>query len=61
MWELKYNTHLFTAANLDAAGVLINLLFLYNMTQILPAGLATLEVSSMKNTPDPITFSALKA
>jgi hypothetical protein len=49
IWELKHNTHLFTAANLDAAGILINLLSLYNMTQILPAGLATLEASNTKN------------
>ncbi|KAG2089122.1 uncharacterized protein F5147DRAFT_553392, partial [Suillus discolor] len=49
MWELEHNTHLFTAVNLDAAGVLINLLSLYNLTQALPAGLATLEASNTKN------------
>lgn len=49
MWEFEHNTHLFTAANLDAAGVLINLLSLYNLTQALPAGLATLEASNTKN------------
>lgn len=43
MWELEHNT------NLDAAGVLINLLSLYDLTQILPAGIATLEASNSKN------------
>ncbi|KAG2108904.1 uncharacterized protein F5147DRAFT_529760, partial [Suillus discolor] len=53
MWELANNTHLFTAANLDAAGTLINLLALYNMIQVLPPGIATLEASNTKNLTRP--------
>jgi endonuclease/exonuclease/phosphatase family metal-dependent hydrolase len=60
MWELTSNSHLFTAANLDAAGVLINLLALYNLIQVLPPGIATLEASSTKNLtrPDNVFCSA---
>jgi len=53
MWELSGNTHLFTAANLDAAGVLINLLAIYNFVQVLPQGIATLEASNTKNLTRP--------
>src|SRR6267154_1178721 len=60
MWEPPNNMHLFTAANLDTAGVLINLLALYNLTQILPPSLATLEASNTKNhtRPDNVFCSA---
>ncbi|KAG2070544.1 hypothetical protein BDR04DRAFT_1018620, partial [Suillus decipiens] len=58
MWELTSNSHLFTAANLNAAnlnaaGVLINLLALYNLVQVLPLGITTLEASFMKNLTRP--------
>ncbi|KAG2076467.1 hypothetical protein BDR04DRAFT_1002784, partial [Suillus decipiens] len=49
MWELTHNTHLFTTVNLDAAGMLINLLALYNLVQVLPLGIATLKASNMEN------------
>jgi endonuclease/exonuclease/phosphatase family metal-dependent hydrolase len=49
LWELTSNSHLFTAANLDAAGLLINLLALYNLVQVLPQGITTLEASATKN------------
>ena len=49
MWEMTHNNHLFTAANLNAADVLINLLATYNLTQVLPQGIATLEASNTKN------------
>ena len=60
MWEPQNNTHLFTVANLDAAGVLINLLAVYNLVQILPKGMATLEASNTKNLtrPDNVFCSA---
>ncbi|KAG2055594.1 hypothetical protein BDR06DRAFT_841237, partial [Suillus hirtellus] len=41
MWELPHNSHLFTTANLNAVGLLINLLAIYNMTQVLPPAIAT--------------------
>jgi hypothetical protein len=49
MWELHSNVHLLTTANLDAAGKLINLLSLYNLVQVLPPNITTLEASNMKN------------
>lgn len=49
MWEMTSNSYLFTAVNLDAAGILINLLAEYNLTQALPPGIATLEASNTKN------------
>lgn len=49
MWDLTSNSHLFTAANLDAADILINLLAEYSLTQALPHGIATLEASNTKN------------
>jgi len=60
MWEMTSNSHLFTAANLDAAGVLINLLAAYNLIQALPQGIATLEASNTKNhtRPDNVFCSA---
>jgi len=60
MWEPSSNTHLFTAANLDAAGMLINLLAIYNLVQVLPKGIATLEASNTKNLtrPDNVFCSA---
>ncbi|KAG1722077.1 Endonuclease/exonuclease/phosphatase [Suillus paluster] len=60
MWEPISNNHLFTAANLDAAGVLINLLALYDLVQVLPPGLTTLEASNTKNLtrPDNVFFTA---
>lgn len=60
MWEMPHNTHLFTAANLDAAGTLINLLSLYNLIWVLPPAIATLEASNTKNhtRPDNIFCSA---
>jgi len=53
MWEPINNTHLFTAANLDAANNLINLVNMYNLVQVLPPGLATLEASNTKNLTRP--------
>jgi hypothetical protein len=53
MWELTSNTHLFTAENLNSASTLINLLALYNLIQVLPAGIATLEASNTKNQTRP--------
>ncbi|KAG2755644.1 hypothetical protein P692DRAFT_20706437, partial [Suillus brevipes Sb2] len=49
-----------TAANLDAIGVLINLLSLYNLVQVLPPNIATLEASNIKNLtcPDNVFCSA---
>lgn len=60
MWEMTSNAHLFTAANLDAAGILINLLAEYGLTQALPPGIATLEASNTKNhtRPDNVFCSA---
>jgi hypothetical protein len=60
MWEIPHNTHLFTAANLDAAGTLINLLSLYNLVQVLPPAIPTLEASNTKNytRPDNVFCSA---
>jgi len=49
MWELHSNVHLLTAVNLDTAGKLINLLSLYNLVQVLPPNIATLEASNTKN------------
>jgi len=49
MWELHSNVHLLTTANLDAVGELINLLSLYNLVQVLPLNIATLEASNTKN------------
>jgi len=53
LWELTSNNHLFTAVNLDAAGLLINLLALYNLVQVLPQGIATLEALVTKNLTHP--------
>jgi endonuclease/exonuclease/phosphatase family metal-dependent hydrolase len=53
LWEPQHNTHLFTAANLNAAAVLINLLSMYNLVQILPLGLTTLEASNTRNLTRP--------
>jgi hypothetical protein len=53
LWELTSNSHLFTVVNLDAAGVLINLLALYNLVQVLPPGITTLEASATKNLTRP--------
>jgi hypothetical protein len=53
MWEPVNNTHLFTAANLDAANNLINLVNMYNLVQVLPPSLAILEASNMKNLTRP--------
>ena len=60
MWELSNNGHLFTAANLNAADVLIQLLAAHNLTQALPQGIATLEASNTKNhtRPDNVFCSA---
>ncbi|KAG2156986.1 hypothetical protein DEU56DRAFT_750206 [Suillus clintonianus] len=60
MWELPNNSHLFTVANLDAMGVLINLLALYKLMQVLPPGLATLEASNTKNHTRPDNMSCLE-
>lgn len=49
MWEMTSNSYLFTAVNLDAVGILINLLAEYNLTQALPPGIVTLEASNTKN------------
>jgi hypothetical protein len=54
LWEPQHNTHLFTAANLNAAAVLINLLSMYNLVQILPPGLTTLEASNTRNLTCPV-------
>jgi hypothetical protein len=60
MWEMSHNTHLFTAANLNAVGVLINLLVSYNLVQVLPPAIATLEASNTMNhtRPDNIFCSS---
>jgi hypothetical protein len=60
MWEMTSNSHLSTAANLDATGILINLLAECNLIQALPPGIATLEASNTKNhtRPDNIFCSA---
>ncbi|KAG2028308.1 hypothetical protein BDR03DRAFT_883530, partial [Suillus americanus] len=49
IWELRNNTHLFTAENLNAVAKLTNVLSLCNLVQILPPGTATLEVSNIRN------------
>ncbi|KIK38842.1 hypothetical protein CY34DRAFT_90305 [Suillus luteus UH-Slu-Lm8-n1] len=53
MWKLTSNTYLFTVDNLNSAGTLINLLALYNLIQVLPAGIATLKASNTKNQTRP--------
>lgn len=60
MWEMTTNDHLFTAANLNTADVLIELLAAYNLVQALPPSIATLKASNTKNhtRPDNVFCSA---
>ena len=43
LWDDLNNTHLFTAANLDAASPLVDLIGTFEMEMPLPAGLPTIE------------------
>jgi len=43
LWDDHNNTHLFTATNMDAASVLINLVETFGMDMPLPAGIPTLK------------------
>src|SRR5579875_1069891 len=49
MWDNLSNTHLFTAANLNAAQVLIDLVTQHNMSMVLPPSIPTPEASNTKN------------
>ena len=49
IWDEDRNHHLFTADNLKAADVLINLATQYHMHMTLPPGLATLEALATRN------------
>ena len=49
LWDEERNSHLFTAANLDAAQTLLNLLAIHDMRMALPRGIPTLEAMNTKN------------
>lgn len=49
IWDEECNHQLFTAANLDTAQKLINMLTSHNMTMILPMGMPKLEATNLKN------------
>lgn len=49
MWDEERNHHLFTATNLDAAQVIIDMLATYDMGMVLPPGMPTLEATGTKN------------
>jgi hypothetical protein len=53
MWDEDCNSHLFTAANLMAAQTLLDLLVAFDMNQILPKGILTLEATVSKNLTRP--------
>jgi Endonuclease-reverse transcriptase len=60
LWDEERNTHLFTAANLDAAQPLLNLLAAHNMKMALPKNIPMLEAMNTKNytRPDNVFCSA---
>lgn len=53
LWDEERNRHLFTAANLDKAQTLLDLLTSHDMRMILPKDLPTLEAKNSKNTTRP--------
>jgi len=49
LWDEDCNSHLFTAAALEASGKLLDLVADYGMTQALPKDVPTLQSSSTRN------------
>ena len=48
-WDKDHNSHLFTVAALEVSGKILELVTDYGMVQILPKGIPTLQLSSMRN------------
>ena len=53
LWDEECNSHLFTANNLDATQILLDLLADYNMTMTLPKDTPTLCATWTKNLTPP--------
>ena len=49
VWDDERNHHLFTRQNLKAVDILLQMVAIYSMHMVLPAGIPTLEASASKN------------